>query len=307
MENQSLAVAGAVGLPYTIKRVTTLRPWKWLPRALRFGALKRLDSQGDRLAPPWPKLLVTTGRHSAPLSIEIKRLSQGRTFTVHIQNPKLPFHHFDLIAAPIHDGISGDNVVVTMGAPHRVTDATLHAANNARIRERIGQFPPPYITVLLGGTSKAFQFTDGKARDLGARLNTVAIQTGGTLLITPSRRTPSSVIDILRDEIEATSHELWDGMGDNPYFAFLSAADFLIVTGDSVNMVTEAAGTGKPVYVFHLEGYSARFDLFHSQMRQHGATRELGGVLENWSYEPVNDTEKIAAQIREALGLGSPH
>ncbi len=303
MENQSLAVAEAVGLPITIKRVTTLKPWKWLPRQLRFGALKRIDPNGDQLQPPWPRLLVTTGRHSIPLSIAIRELSGSATFTVHIQNPKTPFSKFDLVTAPIHDAISGPNVVITMGAPHRVTPEKLAAPFDAPLLKQHPDLPRPLIAVLLGGTSKAFKFSNEKALDLGRKLHQISKASGGTLLVTPSRRTPDQVVDILKTELVGRSHIIWDGTGDNPYFAFLGAADYLIVTGDSVNMVTEAAGTGKPVYVFHLEGHSSRFDEFHKQMERHGATRELSDVLESWSYEPVNDTEKIAEKIRSSLGL----
>ena len=306
MENQGLAVAEALGLPIRVKRVQTRRPWKWLPRQLRCGPLRRLQPGGDPLRPPWPRLLLTCGRQSAPLSIAIRGLSEGRTFTVHIQNPKTAFKHFDLVAVPRHDGVSGANVVLTLGAPHRVTRDKLANPLAAPLLRRHSDLPRPWLAVLLGGKSKAFRFTEARAGALAARLRQLAEDAGGSLLLTPSRRTPAGVIDILRQALAGLPQVFWDGRGDNPYFAFLGAADYLIVTGDSVNMVTEAAGTGKPVYVFQLEGRSARFDRFHAGMQRHGAARPLGEALEQWAYEPVNDTEKIAAKIRQALGLANP-
>lgn len=306
MENQSLAVAEAVGLPIDIKRVETVRPWRWLPRQLRFGALNRIDPASDPLQPPWPKLLVTTGRHSVPLSIAIRSASLGTTYTVHIQNPKTSLKKFDLVAAPLHDRLSGANVVVTMGAPHRVTEKNLSTDTTPEITAAVSELSPPYLTVLLGGNSKAFSFTDEKALELSDQLKHLAQQSGGSLIITPSRRTPTTVINALSTTLHETPHYIWDGQGENPYFSFLNLADFFIVTGDSVNMITEAAGTGKPVYVFQLDGKSARFSDFHSHMQRYGATRPLSHSLENWSYEPVNDTEKIAVEIRNALGLKKP-
>ena len=94
---------------------------------------------------------------------------------------------------------------------------------------------------------------------------------------------------------------MWDGTGDNPYFAFLALADAIVVTEDSVNMVTEAAGTGKPVYVQALPGRSARLARFHRLMQERGATRPFEGRLESWSYAPINDTEMVASAIRRAL------
>jgi mitochondrial fission protein ELM1 len=96
---------------------------------------------------------------------------------------------------------------------------------------------------------------------------------------------------------------LWDGTGDNPYFAFLALGDAIVVTEDSVNMVTEAAGTGKPVYVQKLPGRSTRLARFHRLMQERGATRPFEGKLESWSYTPINDTEMVAAALRSALNL----
>jgi uncharacterized protein len=98
-------------------------------------------------------------------------------------------------------------------------------------------------------------------------------------------------------------HFVWDGTGDNPYFAFLGLADAIVVTEDSVNMVTEAAGTGKPVYVQALKGRSNRLSRFHRLMQERGATRPFAGRLESWSYAPINDTELVASAIRRALGI----
>ena len=96
---------------------------------------------------------------------------------------------------------------------------------------------------------------------------------------------------------------VWDGTGENPYFAFLATADTIVTTEDSVNMVTEAAGTGKPVYVQRLKGSSTRLGRFHELMRERGATRPFAGKIESWSYAPINDTELVAGAIRRALCL----
>ena len=123
------------------------------------------------------------------------------------------------------------------------------------------------------------------------------------LLVTPSRRTGIDTVAALARTIEDVPHLLWDGAGDNPYFAFLALADAIVVTEDSVNMVTEAAGTGKPVYVQKLPGRSTRLARFHRLMQERGATRPFEGRLESWSYQPINDTGTVASAIRRALGL----
>ena len=157
--------------------------------------------------------------------------------------------------------------------------------------------------MLLGGESQAFSFPPEAATGFGAKLAILARETGGSLLVTPSRRTRADSLAALSTTIAGVPHFVWDGSGDNPYFAFLSLADAIVVTEDSVNMVTEAAGTGKPVYIQALPGRSTRLSRFHQLMRERGATRPFEGSLESWSYAPVNDTEVVASRIREALGL----
>jgi mitochondrial fission protein ELM1 len=122
-------------------------------------------------------------------------------------------------------------------------------------------------------------------------------------LVTPSRRTLPGSVQALSAAIAGVPQFFWDGSGPNPYYAFLALADTIVVTEDSVNMVTEAAGTGKPVYVQRLKGNSRRLGRFHELMQERGATRPFQGKLEMWSYAPINDTELVASAIRKALAL----
>jgi hypothetical protein len=229
---------------------------------------------------------------------------------LHIQNPRVSPRRFDLVAAPLHDGLAGENVVTTFGATHRVTEARLAKAAEA-LAPKLSQLPYPRIAVLIGGASKAFRFDGADAQRLGEDLARLARKTNASLLVTPSRRTGAENTAIIARCLEGVPAHIWDGRGDNPYFAFLGLAEAIVATGDSVNMVTEAAGTGKPVYVYPLRGYSARLARFHAAMRQRGATRTFDGRLDSWSYAPVNDTEVVAAALRRLIaadkgGSGDP-
>jgi hypothetical protein len=185
---------------------------------------------------------------------------------------------------------------------HGVTSERLAEAGK-RFGPRVKSLPHPRVTVLLGGESQAFSFPPDVASSLGAKLATLAKERGASLLVTPSRRTRADSLAAFARAIGDVPHLLWDGTGDNPYFAFLALADAIVVTEDSVNMVTEAAGTGKPVYVQALPGRSARLARFHRLMQARGATRPFEGRLESWTYAPINDTELVASAIRRALGL----
>jgi len=157
--------------------------------------------------------------------------------------------------------------------------------------------------VLLGGASRAFSFWPQDAAELGAKLAELARTSGGSLMVTPSRRTSPEALAAFSRAVAEVPCSIWDGNGDNPYFGFLALADAIVVTGDSVNMVTEAAGTGKPVFVQALKGRSTRPARFHRLMQERGATRPFAGRLETWTYQPINDTEFVASAVRRALGL----
>jgi len=306
MEAQGIAVAEAVGLPFSLRRVRVTGPARLLPTPLQLllppARLLRFVAANEKLEAPWPRLIISIGRRSVPVALAIKRLGAPRTFALHIQNPRVPARLFDLIAAPAHDGFEAPNVITTFGAVHSVTADRLAEAGK-RFAPKVKHLPSPRITVLLGGESQAFSFPPDTAGALGAKLARVAKESGGSLLVTPSRRTRADSLAALAHAIEGAPHLLWDRSGDNPYFAFLALGDAIVVTEDSVNMVTEAAGTGKPVYVQSLPGRSARLGRFHRLMQERGATRPFEGRLESWSYAPVNDTEMVAASIRRALHL----
>ncbi len=306
MEAQGIAVAEAVGLPYCLKRVKPTGPIRLIPTRFQHlvPAKARIAASESNapIAPPWPDLVISIGRRSVPLALAIKDLSGA--FGLHIQNPKVPAQLFDLVAAPVHDDFEGPNVVNTFGAVHSVTPEKLAEAG-AHFGPRLADLPRPYVAVLLGGESRAFKFPPEAGTRFGKTLAKAALETGGSLLITPSRRTLPDTLDAVADAVKAVPHIVWDGSGENPYFAFLSLADAIVVTEDSVNMVTEATGTGKPVYIQVLSGRSARLDRFHALMRERGATRAFEGHIEPFDYAPVNDTEAVAALIRKALGLDS--
>ena len=304
MEAQGIAVAEAVGLPHTLKRVRVNGGMRLIPARLQIYVPPTLllgyVTSNEPLAPPWPRLLISIGRRSVPIALALKQVAKA--FALHIQNPKVPKHRFDLIAAPVHDGYTGDNVVNTFGAVHSVTAARLAGAARG-FAASIDPLPRPRIAVLLGGESQAFGFPPELAASFGAKLAEAARDSGGSQLVTPSRRTSPEALRALAGTIAGVPNFVWDGNGENPYYAFLASADAIVVTEDSVNMVTEAAGTGKPVYVQRLKGSSNRLGRFHQLMQERGATRPFAGKIESWSYVPINDTEVVAGVIRRALGL----
>ncbi len=300
MENQALGLAEAIGYSISVKRVAVRSPWRNLPSALWFRPLQALHPSGDLLEPPWPDLLIGCGRLSIPLSIAVRQASGGKTYTVQMQHPRVSFSKFDLVVPPRHDHASGPNVIETKGAVHRVTPEKL-AAEADKFRDSLAHLPRPLVAVLVGGNSKVHKLTADATYTLGANLKKIVVH-GAGLAVTASRRTGVDNERILRDMLDRKKALMWDGAGENPYFGYLGLADAIIVTSDSVSMVSEAASTGKPVYIAELEGGSRKFDEFHALLSADGHTRPFTGELEDdWTPPRLDDTERVAAEVLKRL------
>jgi len=301
MENQCLGLAEALALTPVIKRVKLRAPWRQLSPWLRFGKRFAAGPNGDGLAPPWPELLIATGRHSVVPALSVKQRSGGRTFTVQIQDPVIDPGHFDVVVVPAHDRLRGANVLVTEGALHRVTPERLAAAA-ARLGPRYDHLPRPRIAVLVGGDNGVYRLTPTVMGDFAERLAGLARTTGAGLMVTPSRRTGTDNEAILRARMREVASVVWDGTGENPYFAFLGLADAIVVTCDSVSMVSEACATGKPVYLVPLAGGSPKFQAFHDRLAATGIVRQFDGSFETWHYPALDDTARVADEVRRRLG-----
>jgi mitochondrial fission protein ELM1 len=299
MASQVLGLAEAVGWPFVEKRLDIRAPWSHLMPPLWFRALAAAGVGGDRLEPPWPDLLIGCGRNAVAPALAVKRASGGCTFWVHIQDPRFGRGQADLLVVPQHDPAKGANVVTTLGAVHRVTAARL-AADARRLAPLFAHLPRPLIAVLIGGDNKVYRLTRARQETLADQLAALA-RSGIGLAITPSRRTGSDMAALLEARLEGLDAFIWDGRGENPYFAMLGLADAIVVTADSVNMVSEAAATGKPVHIVPLVGGSKKFAHFHHTMEEAGITRPFRGTIERWTYHPPDDAQRAAATIRDQL------
>lgn len=304
MENQCLGLAEALGLRPVVKRTRLRTPWRQFSPFFRQGLSYAFSSRGDPVGPPWPDLLIATGRASVPASLYARRATMikgiSRTFTVQLQNPVIDPSRFDLVVVPRHDGLTGPNVMTTRGALHRVTPDMLRREAE-KFLPQVAHLPSPRIAVLVGGTNAVYQLTPREMTPLTLQLAELAKKTGGGLMITPSRRTGEENLAILQAGLKHVPAFIWDGQGTNPYYGMLGLADYIFATCDSINMVSEACTTGKPVYVIDLPGGSDKFRRFHQSMRDDGLTRVFTGQLEQWSYPPLNDLQLVADRILEEI------
>ena len=297
MEVQCRGLAQALGVEPMVKRVTLRRPWRWLSPHVRMLDHLAIDPAGDAVAPPWPDLIIASGRRSVAPALMARRAARGRTLLVQIQTPGIGLDAFDLVVVPHHDDRQGPNVLETVGALHGVTPDRLAAAA-AAAGPALTALPRPRVAVVLGGSNRVFRFSPAAAERLLAGLRDIVDRDGASLMVTASRRTDPTIVQRLRAGLADTPGWFWDGTGDNPYLAVLGLADAVVVTGDSVNMVSEAAATAKPVHVFQLDGGSAKFRRFHDRLSAAGVTRPFAGRLEHWRYQPLDDTRRVADAVR---------
>jgi len=310
-EMPCLGVAEALGLAPQLRRVRPRAPFSWLMPWGPVDPRERPEAPGSPLAPPFPDLLIASGRRAVPALRAVKRASGGRTYTAFLKDPRTGPGTADFIWAPSYDRIRGPNVLTTLTSPHRI-GADRIAAARVDPDPRLAGLGSPRVAVLAGGDSRHHRFTPDDVARLSRNLTTLA-ESGASLMITASRRTPPRLRATLQGLAARHRGFFWDGTGENPYVAILALADAAVVTADSFNMVSEAAATGVPILVFEASGGHRKVTKFLEELKKAGIIHVFHGRLEGERYPPVDATPIIAAAIaegfarhRRALGLPEP-
>ena len=233
------------------KTVAVNRLWALVPPSIFSLSLAGITGLEGRLAPPWPDVLISCGRRAGLAALAIRRRNRAAMICVHIQKPPAP-GAFDLVVAMPHDRAQGAEVLSIDTAMHGVRPETL-AQVAAGGDPRFVGLPRPWRGVLVGGSTRRNRFTGADAERLIAQLDAWQTQSRGSLLITPSRRSSSEAIAVLQARYAGSPCAfLWDGAAPNPYLPILALADELVVTSDSISMISEALATQAPVWIFGL-------------------------------------------------------
>ncbi len=304
-KSQCLGVAEALGLAFQT-RALEYAAAAALPNIALGATFKGLsESARLALAPPWPDMVISAGRRTAPVARNIKKLNGGKTFLAQIMYPgDLGVGDFGLIAAPSHDPLrERPNLMTITGAPHQATAAALEKAAG-EWRAAFKDLPRPWTALMVGGSTKRRVFTKEMARELGRIANMRAKMLEGSLLVSTSRRSEDAA-EALFAEITRPSHIYkWGDEGGNPYLGYLALADAVIVTGDSVSMCSEACATTGPVYIFAPKKLTvAKHGHLHRELYELGHARPLDGTFTAWKHPPLNAALAIAAEIRARMGI----
>lgn len=295
-ERQALALASALGATARVMALPLRAPWAWFaPRELPGGRLALAPRDRAGFEAPWPDIAIGCGRSAALLTRMLRGLSDGRCYAVQILDPRIDTRHWDAVVAPRHDHLQGANVLTTLGSLNPVDDAWL-ASGRAAFSE-FGTLPRPRVALLVGGPRRGIEFDEALSRRL---LETVrAIAQGGSVLATVSRRTPAAFATGLRDALAGFPGIFWHGGDANPYPGLLGWADRIVVTPDSVNMLSEACAVGVPVHSVATAPLPEKIACFHATLREHGLLTEPDALRPD--VPPLRETQAVAAQLRARM------
>jgi len=296
MISQAEGLARALDLNFFHKKIELNNFWKLMPS--KFTPVKRFifkNSIKENF-----DVIISCGRKSVIPSIFFKQNSQKKIFNIHIQDPKVSLKNFDFVVAPEHDDLEGENVISTKGALHYLNMKEIDE-NRGYLEDKINK-NKDIITLILGGPTKYYKYTKENIQKIYSKLNNNINKKNLHLVVIPSMRTPSETIKLAK-EYFGSDHLIIDNVDKKAYLSGLSLAKFIVVMCDSSSMISEAALTGKPIYVAQIPSSKNdyRFKKFRDLFKELNIIKELNDNLETWNYERLDETNRVAQEIKKKL------
>ncbi len=292
---------------FTISPPPVLRHFPRLARHLPAASLDRMLSHHAPQMPlsdGFPDLVITCGRRMAGISMALRRIADtafNNNFrTLHIQDPRLPAHFFDILILPLHDPTRGPNVITNLASLHRLTEEII-TKEAATLDAKWKNLRTPRVAVLIGGDNKRYKISNVMITDMAQRLSAFAKANNASLALVTSRRTPPSFTDKLLQHLGNTQFVVADPGDSNPYPGIFAHVDFIIVTSDSVNMASEATVTGKPVLIAEWRQETGRIKAFHEAMIAAGHSAPMGEKLPLSGFRRLIEMPEIIARIDQLL------
>ena len=296
MISQVEGLAKALDLDYFHEKVELNSPWNLVPPLLtpkkKFIFKNQINKEYD--------VIISCGRKSVIPSIVLKKNSNKKIVNIHIQNPKVSLENFDIVVAPDHDSLDGPNVLISKGAIHYLTLDEIHKAKDYLLSKIEKQ--KEVVTLILGGPTKYYNYDNESMIQIFSKINKQILEKNMQLIIIPSNRTPEKIIQFAKEYFNK-NRLIIDNVDKQAYLSSLALAKYIIVTCDSSSMISEAALTGKPVYVAMIPAMRSdkRFQKFRNLLESMNIIRKLEDSLDTWSYEKLDETNRIAKQIKEKL------
>ena len=297
MISQVEGLAKALDIDFTHHTVELNNFWKMIPPKLTpisQSVYKEINqTEFD--------VIISCGRKSVIPSIHLKNNSKKKVFNIHIQDPKVNFNHFDFIVAPEHDSINGQNVISTKGAIHYLTDDEI-IKNKDYLNSFVKKDQRKICSLILGGPTKYYDYSSENIKNIFSNLNILLKKNDFQLVVIPSMRTPKNSINYAK-EYFGKNHTIIDNVDKKAYLSALSISKSIVITCDSSSMISEAALTGKPIYVANIlpKKNDKRFQKFRNLFRELNIIRNLGDEEENWNYQKLDETNRVAKLIKQKI------
>ena len=244
-------------------------------------------------------IVISCGRKSVIPSIYLKKKLKEKIMNIHIQDPKVSLGNFDYIVAPEHDGLIGSNVLQSKGAIHYLRDNELNE-NKSYLKSKINK--KKVVSFIVGGPNKYYNYADDIIDVIFSKVKKNFIDNDYQLIFIPSMRTPQNIINKAKEYFDYNQIIVQD-IDKKAYLSSLELADHIVVTCDSTSMISEAAITGKPIYVAQMPNIKKndRFQKFFQLFNSLNIIKNLENSVEKWSYKKLNETERISSYIKDQL------
>tara|TARA_B100000929_G_scaffold212209_1_gene169358 strand:+ start:54 stop:1004 length:951 start_codon:yes stop_codon:yes gene_type:complete len=295
MISQAEGLAKALGLKFRHETIKLKKIWNIVPP--KFTPVSDNILKNKFICDS--KVVISCGRKSVIPAIFLKRRFKKEIFTIHIQDPKVDLSNFDSIICPEHDNLDGDNVIKTKGAIHYLT--------NDEIKKNLNYLNPraenkKIVTLILGGPNKYYSFSEKQMHSAFAKIKNLFVYSNYKIIVIPSYRTPDNILKLAFNCFN-DNHLVVKQRDKKAYLSSLGLADIIIVTCDSTSMISEAAITGKPVYVAQMKNKRSihRFEKFYKLFKDLGIIRDLDDKIEHWTYNGLEEVNRAASLVKEKM------
>tara|TARA_X000001036_G_scaffold140511_1_gene133264 strand:- start:1539 stop:2489 length:951 start_codon:yes stop_codon:yes gene_type:complete len=295
MISQVEGLAKALDLEFIHEKIEINNFWKLIPPKFTpvrsFVFKNKIDKKFD--------IVISCGRKSVIPSIFLKKKYKNRIINIHIQDPKVSLYNFDYIVAPEHDDINGENVLASKGAVHYLRNDELDE-NADYLKPRLNK--EKIVSLILGGPTKYYDYNDMVIDEIFMRIKKNFIDKDFQLIFIPSMRTPKRIIEKAKTFFDVDQIIITD-VDKKAYLSSLKLADYIVVSCDSTSMISEAAMTGKPIYVAQMptSKKNKRFDKFFDLFKSLNIIKDLGNSLEEWNYDKLSESDRISGYIKEKI------
>ena len=296
MISQVEGLAKALDLDFMHEKIELNNFWKIFPPKVTpvkdFVFKNKINSQFD--------VVISCGRKSVIPSIYLKKKLKNKIINIHIQEPKVSLDNFDFVVAPEHDGLKGNNVLTSKGAIHYLTNDELNENENY-LKSKIND-QKKIVALILGGPTKYYDYNNQVIEGIFSKIEKNFLKKNYQVIVVPSMRTPQHIIEKAENYFDKDQIIILN-VDKKAYLSSLKVSDHIIVTCDSTSMISEAAITGKPIYVAQMPAIknNKRFKSFFNLFESLNIIKELNNSVESWTYAKLNETNKIAEQIRKKI------